>query len=128
MKKWMLTTTAVGLVALGLQSAQAGDREWATVGKVLTGVAAAVVISKAVEAPPAYASVSYATPVYSVTYSSTPPPAPAPVVYAAPPVVYAPAPVVVYQPVPVCPPRPVLYAPARCGFWGHAYGRGHWHH
>lgn len=128
MKKWILTATAVGLVALGTQSARAGDREWATVGKVLTGVAAGVVIARAVDAQPTYASVSYgyAAPSYSVSYTvSTPPPCPPPVVYAPAPVVYAPAPVVVYRPV-VCAPRPVVYAPAPV--YRHEYNRGERRH
>lgn len=123
MKKWILTATAVAVLGLAANSAHAGDREWATVGKVLTGVAAGVVIAKAIEGPPAYTTVSYgyAAPAYNVTYTvSTPPPCPPP-----PHVVYAPAPVVVYHPPMVCAPAPayrVTYVhPGR----GHGHGHGH---
>jgi hypothetical protein len=131
MKKMILAAVAVAVVGMGATTARAGDREWATVGKVLTGVAAGVVIAKAVEAPPAYASVSYgyAAPGYSVSYTvSTPPPCPPPVVVAPAPVVYAPAPVV-YQPV-YCAPRPVYHVtyvhPGRGHgpAWGHGHGYG----
>lgn len=144
MKKWILTATALGLVVIGTQSARAGDREWATVGKVLTGVAAGVVIANALDSHPTYASVSYgyASPGYSVRCTvSTPPPcpppppvfaAPAPVVYQPAPVVYAPARVVYQPPVVVAPPR-VVYAPVPvCHVShnhpgrGHAYGHGNW--
>ena len=46
MKKLMLATLALALAGMNVQTAKAGDCEWATVGKVLTGVAAAVVIAK----------------------------------------------------------------------------------
>ncbi len=131
MKKLILTAVAVAVVGLSAQTAHAGDREWATVGKVLTGVAAGVVIANAIDNGPGYTSVSYGNYGYSSGYSvsytvSTPAPCPPPrVVCAPPPVVYAPAPVVVYQPV-VCAPRPVYgvtYAhPGR----GHGHGHGRW--
>ena len=39
MKKMLLTGTMIlALAGAGLQSARAGDREWATAGRVLTGV------------------------------------------------------------------------------------------
>lgn len=132
MKKLIMTAVAVGVVGFGMQSARAGDREWATVGKVLTGVAAGVVIAKAIDSPNSYASVSYgyAAPSYSVTYTvSTPPPCPPPppqVVCAPAPVVYqpvycAPAPVVVRAPV-VCAPQPVYQVTYAHPGRGHAYG------
>ena len=144
MKKWILTATAAGLVAMGAPTAHAGDREWATVGKVLTGVAAGVVIANAFNPPPACASVSYgyATPGYSISYTvSAPPPCPPPprvvcppprVVCAPPPVVYVPAPVVMAYPPVVCAPRPMVCAPPRASHSGnyshgngHAYGHDH---
>jgi hypothetical protein len=95
MKKMILTGTVIlALGSASLQTARAGDREWATVGKVLTGVAVAGLIVAATDGH-AQCSVnySYSAPAYC------PPPAP-PVVYCPappPPVVYyAPAPVVVY--------------------------------
>jgi hypothetical protein len=85
-------TVMIALAGAGLQSGRAGDREWATVGKVLTGVAVAGLIVAATDGH-AQCSVNY-------TYSPPaycPPPAPQVVYYPAPPpvVVYR-APVVVY--------------------------------
>jgi len=131
-KKLILTAVAVGVVGLSVSSAQAGDREWATVGKVLTGVAAGVIIAKAVDQSPSYTSVSYGYPApsYSVSYTVSsappcpPPPrvlcAPAPVVVPAP-VVCAPVPVVVHAPVGCAQPaHPVTYVhPGRGYAWGH---------
>ena len=123
MKKLLLTAVAVGVVGMSASSAHAGDREWATVGKVLTGVAAGVIIAKASDCGPSYTSVSYgysgyATPSYSVSYTvSSAPPCPPP----PPRVVYAPAPVVVRAPVVCAPPAyPVTYVhPGRGHAWGH---------
>jgi hypothetical protein len=139
MKKLILTAVAAGVVGFGVQSARAGHQEWATVGKVLTGVAAGVVIAKAMDGSPGYASVSYssygyASPAYSVSYAvgAPAPCAPPPVVYAPAPVVYAPAPVVVYRPPVVCAPPPVVCAPAPAYYAhpgrGHGHGKGHWKH
>jgi len=131
MKKMFFAAIAVAVVGMSVQTTQAGDREWATVGKVLTGVAAGAVIARAVDGGPTYVSASYgyATPAYSVTVAAPAPcPPPAPVVYAPAPVVYAPAPVV-YAPAPVvyvAPPRPVYYAPAPV-YVGYGY-RGHGHY
>lgn len=106
MKKMIVAVTALAIAAASLQTARAGDREWATVGKILTGVAVAGVVANAIDARPVS---------YSVSYSSyTPAPvrcAPAPVVYA--PVVCAPAPRVIYAPAPrvVYVPAPVVYHP-----------------
>ena len=117
MKKLILAATILTIAGLTVQTAKAGDREWATVGKVLTGVAAAGIIINALDCHPAHASVSY-------TYAA-PVCAPARVVYAPQPVCYAPAPVVVYR-------APVYYAPIRpfvsvnVGFRGH--DRGFRHH
>lgn len=105
MKNSIAILSLTALAAASVQTASAGDKEWATVGKILTGVAAAHVIAHAIQPAP----------VYTV--------APAPVIVAArpAPVYYAyasPAPVVVYQqPVCVAPapvvivPRPYYYAP-----------------
>jgi len=98
MKKIIAAATLLAIAGANVQTAQAGDHGWATVGKVLTGVAAGVVIANALDCHPAQYSVTYSS------YTPVPCPAPAPVVYApvrvvyaSPPVVYAPAPVVVYQ-------------------------------
>jgi hypothetical protein len=122
MKKTILAFMTLAVIGAGLQTAKAGDREWAVAGKVLTGVMAASVISRALEPAPAYAysyqpSYSYhapASPTYSYSYA----PAPAPVVvYAAPP-----PPVVVYHPTYIAP-RPVIGF--RFNFGG---GHHHGHH
>jgi hypothetical protein len=85
----------------------AGDREWATVGKVLTGVAVIHVIDRIVNPPT------------QVVYVQ-----PQPVVYAQPVVVH-PQPVVYYQPAPVVyvhpQPAVVVY-----GGWGRPVY--HYHH
>lgn len=117
------------LAAASIQTASAGDREWATVGKVLTGVAAVHVLSHVLPPAPVYATV-YATP--APVYV-----APAPVyVVPPPPVCVAPAPVVVY-PQPVCvAPRPIYVAPrpfapavvsVNVGFGDHHHNRGGHH-
>ena len=93
MKTAVLAAAVVSIAAASIIPVHAGDREWSTAGKVLTGVFAAGVIAEAFRphCPP------------PVVY------APAPVVYATAPVVYyaAPAPQVVYVAAP-----PVCYAPA----------------
>lgn len=105
MKRTMLIAAVVALAGMQIQSARAGDREWATAGKILTGVAIGAAIVSAVDAHAGY----------SVTYSTGPAycPPPAPVVYAPAPVVCVPRPVV-FVPAPVvCAPRPVVvYRPA----------------
>ncbi len=86
MKKVVIALAVGGLLAASVQQSHAGDREWATAGKVLTGVVAGAIIAKSFEPQPVY------------TYSSATIVAPAPVVYQpAPQVVYQPAPVVVQQ-------------------------------
>jgi len=93
------------VMAVNPRSARAHDDGWATVGKVLTGIAAAELLF------------GCAQPVYSEVRCSAPPVvyAPPPVVYPAPAVVYAPPPPVVYAPppvvyykAPVCVPAPVI--------------------
>ena len=131
MKKMILAAVAVAVVGLNAQPAHAGDREWATVGKVLTGVAAGVVIANAIDHGQGYASVSYGSygcgpsgiSVSYSTYAPAPCPPPPRVVYVAPAPVYVPAPV-------VCTPVPVVYAPAPVRYvsngHGHGYGHGRW--
>src|SRR5215510_14724553 len=99
MKTAFATLVAVALVGGSAQRVTAGDQEWATAGKILTGVVAASVISKAFEPFPVYQT--------TTTYS---PPA---VVYASPPpVAVQPMPTVVYQHPVYVQPAPVYVAPA----------------
>jgi len=126
MKKLIAVAAVLALTGAQIQTAKAGDQEWATAGKILTGVAIGAVIAGAVD--------SHAS--YSVTYSSgpayCPPPRvvyPAPVYYAPPRVVVAPQPV-------VCAPRPVVvcrspfvYAPpVKYVRYDRHDSRGHGHH
>ena len=109
MKKLILGLTILSLATAGVQNANAGDREWATVGKVLTGIAATAIIVSAIDAD-SHCNVSYSY-------------APA---YCPPRVVCAPAPVVVYR-APVCAAPQVTYVDYRRGHGrGHAYG--YWRH
>ena len=119
MKKAILTMTVFAVAAAGIQTAKAGDREWAVAGKVLTGLVAASVITHVVQAQPACATVYYSEPAPRVIY--------------APPVYYAQAPVVVYRAPVYCAPAPVCYAPApvvsfRFGYGGELrhYRHGRW--
>ena len=94
----------------------AGDREWATVGKVLTGVAVIHVIDRIVNPP---TQVVYVQP-QPVVYAQ-------PVVYVHPqPVVYVhPQPVVYAQPVVYVQPQPVVVV---YGGWGRPVHHYHHHH
>ena len=92
-------------------SAYAGDREWATVGKVLTGVAAIQVIDRIVNPPQTV--VVYQQPV--VVQS-------APVVYQTAPVVVQSSPVVYVQPTVYYASPVVVY-----GAWGHPHYHRHFH-
>ena len=104
MEKMILTGTMVlALAGAGLQSARAGDREWATVGKVLAGVAVAGLIVAATDGhAQCNVTYTYGAPVYCpppappCNYPYPYYPAPTPVVYCPPPVVVNRAPVVVY--------------------------------
>jgi hypothetical protein len=87
----------------------AGDREWATVGKVLTGVVAIEAIGRIVNPP---TQVVYVQP-QPVVYAQPVVVQPQPVVY------YQPAPVVYYQPQPAV----VVY-----GGWGRPVHHYHHHH
>ncbi len=83
MKTMIVTLTTLALLGGSSQQVPAGDREWATAGKVLTGLVAGSVFLKALEGPPVY----YQTRTYYVpTVVQVPPaqtvyvqPAPAPV-------------------------------------------------
>ena len=70
MKTKIITATTLALVAASnLQTSMAGDREWATAGKVLTGIAAASIISRALEPRP---TVVYAPAPTTVVYQTVP--------------------------------------------------------
>lgn len=119
MKIAAIVATVAVLGSAAVVPAYAGDREWATAGKVLAGVAVAGVLVDAFR-PHEMAPVAYAScpPAPVVTYSS------GPVVYASAPVYCAPAPRVIYIPAPVVCARPVYY-----GGYGHGphgtYLHGH---
>jgi hypothetical protein len=100
----------------------AGDREWATVGKVLTGVAVIHVIDRIVNPPTQVVYIQphpvvYAQPVVYVQ--------PQPVVYAQPVVYVQPQPVVYAQPVVYVQPQPVVVV---YGGWGRPVHHYHHHH
>ena len=112
MKKLIVAATILAIAGTSVQKAKAGEQEWATVGKVLTGAAIGAIVVSALDCAPAHCSVSY-----TVSTPVCPPPAPvvctpAPVVYAPPPVVVRPAPVVCAPPPVVVVRQPVVYAPA----------------
>jgi len=90
MKKVVTALAVCGLLLAGAQQSHAGDREWATAGKVLTGVIAGAVIAKSFEPAPVYTQTT--------------------VVYQQAPVVYQPAPTVIYQSAPVMVQPQVVYA------------------
>lgn len=97
MKNILVSLAVAALIACGMQKASASDREWATAGKVLTGVAVGAAIAAAVQPGPVY--VQGPSPAFYV------PPArclqPAPVVVYSTPYCARPAPVVVYAGPPV---------------------------
>jgi len=119
MKTLVATLTSLAVLGMSAPSASAGDKEWATAGKVLTGLVAGAFIAKSFEPVPVYHAPTY----YAV-----------PVVQAPPPVVVQPAPVVVYsQPVLVQPPVvyvrpvPVYVAPRPVVSFSFGFGRHHHH-
>jgi hypothetical protein len=120
MKKMILAAAMILTVAAaGVQTANAGDRQWATVGKILTGAIVVDAIAHTVVAPAPVCrsySYSYSTPGYGYC-----PPPPRRVICASP------APVVVYRP-PVCVARvPVYYAPQVSVRMGYGGERQHHH-
>lgn len=114
MKTAIAILTAATLLGAGVPKAQAGHDEWATAGKILTGLVIGGALATALQPAPVYhaPTVVYAPPPVAVA----PVPvvaAPAPVMVVPAPVVVRPAPVVVY-PAPVYCPAPVYrYAPVR---------------
>lgn len=125
MKKIIAVAAGLALAGTQLQTARAGDREWATAGKILTGVAVGAVIVSAVNAQADCALNYYRGP--GCVFPPPPPVVGAPRVVCAPaPVICATRPVVVYAPPPVVVYRPPVVA-VRYGP-GHRHGRGHGHH
>ena len=125
MKKMILTgTVIVALAGASLQSARAGDREWATVGKVLAGAAVVGLIVAASDGHVqggvnySYNSSAYCPPCPPPPCHYTYCPLPAPV-YCPPPVVYCPPPVAYCPPPVVCPSRMAYEHPNR---WAHHEG------
>ena len=122
-KSVMAVITALAIIAASHQSAYAGDREWATAGKVLTGVVAGAVLLKAFEPAPVYyqSTTYYSPPVVQVVA----PPAvyiqPARVVMSPPPVLVQPAPIYV-------PAVPVYVAPRPTVSFHFGFGGHHHHH
>ena len=98
MKKMILTGAVVlALAGANLQTARAGDREWATVGKVLTGAALVGLVAAAMDG---HAQGSVSSPC-AVAPCCTPlcnyqPAAPPQVVYCPTPAIVYRAPVMVY--------------------------------
>lgn len=101
MKTLITTVTALAVLTIGTEKTFAGDQEWATAGKILTGLVIGGAVASALQPPPVFHAPA-------VVY--TPPPvvyAPQPVVYTRPAVVAAPAPVYIQAP-----PAPVYVRPA----------------
>ena len=118
MKTLVATVTSLAVLELSAPSVSAGDREWATAGKVLTGLVAGAVIVKAFEPVPVYQATIY--------YS-------APVAHAPRPVVIQPAPVVVYAQPAFVQPAMVYVQPApvyvvRPPVVSFSFGVGRQHH
>jgi len=111
MKKLMAIIATLAMVAGATRPVSAGDREWATAGKILTGVVAGTVIASAIEPAPVY--------VYPAATWYTPPPqvyvSPAPVVTYPARVCVQPAPVVIYHP----PPPVITFSVGFGGGWHH---------
>src|SRR5438128_12680715 len=111
MKTLIATLATAALLVGGMQHAAAGDREWATAGKILTGVVAGTVIASAIEPAPVY--------VYPAATWYTPPPqvyvSPAPVVTYPARGCGQPAPAVIYHP----PPPVITFSVGIGGGWHH---------
>lgn len=95
MKKTLAFLAALALLGASAQHARAGDRQWATAGKILTGVAAAGLVARAFEPAPVYheTTVRY-VPVREVVYVPAPPQT------------------FIVQPAPIFVPRPVFVSAA----------------
>lgn len=115
MKKFATLLTTLAVMTAGVQTACAGDKEWATAGKILTGVFAGSVLTRALEPAPVY---TYQTTAY---YSPPVCVQPATVVVQPAPVIVHPAPTVVYA-------QPVYVSPAPVVTYHFSYRRGYFCH
>lgn len=95
MKQTLVLLTVLGWMLASTPRVQAGDREWATAGKILTGVIAGAALVHALQPAPVVAA--------AVPGVCAPLP---------PPVVVMPSPVVVAAAPPVCPPPVTVVYPA----------------
>lgn len=122
MKKMILTLSALAILGASSPAVSAGDREWATAGKILTGVVAGSVLVRAFEPAPVY---YHPAPVYvhpAPVYVQAPPP---PTVVYSTPVYVQPAPVYV-TPAPVyVQPAPVYVAPPPVVRFHFGFGRAY---
>ncbi len=129
MSSRVLAWAVMGLAGMNLVRVEAGNSEWATAGKILTGVVAGTALARAF-CPPVYEAPA-------MVYAPPPPPAvvyvpaqPAPVIVQPVPVAVQPVPVVYTPPPPVLPyavpvyvaPRPVVSFHVGLGF-----GHSHYH-
>ncbi len=127
MKKLIVLASAFAITVSTFSSkAHAGDREWATAGKILTGVFAGSVLTRAFDPAPV-ATYHHTTTVYTAPAMASTPVyvQQVPVVMQQQPqVIYQPAPVYV-QPAPVYVQQPtVIYQPAPVVTYYHSYHRG----
>ena len=119
MKTLVATLTSLAVLGLNAPSVSAGDKEWATAGKILTGLVAGAAIARTFEPVPVYQATTYYAP---------------PAVQAPPPAIIQPMPVVVYsQPVYVQPgviyvqPAPVYIVRPPLVSFGFSVGRPYHH-
>ncbi len=101
MKKLILTLMAASIALGPVSAAKAGDREWATAGKILAGAVGVSMLANAMDSGPRY-------------YSD------APVVYGPPAPVYAPPPQPVYYESTYYGSSPA-YATTTTSYYGDAY-------
>jgi len=89
LKALVATLASAALLAGSAQTASANDREWATAGKILTGVVADAVVARVIEPAPVYAyqTTAYYAPLAPPVYRQAPPvvvyaPSPRPLCFA----------------------------------------------
>ena len=101
MKTTIATLTSLAVLGLSAPSVSAGDREWATAGKIPTGVVAGAAIVKALEPVPVYRTTTYYAPVVRA-------PSPAPIIIRSAPVLVQTVPVAVQRAPVIVYPQPVF--------------------